>query len=144
MQTEPVGDGHDPQPYHVTRPLHFRGKIVPSPPSWAHPIHSSLSRGPAAAIPQTKRFLSRKLEKQMSGCLKATKSLSQGAGVGRPTFGTHCSDSERVCVCVDGRDRSWDMTQKTGPGMAEMCRRAHLASKSLFGTRRRTKSQTCG
>lgn len=66
----------------------------------------------------------------------------QGEG-GRLAFGMHFSDSERVCVCVDGRDRSWDVAQKTGPGMAKMCGKAHLAFKSLFGTRRRTESQTC-
>lgn len=46
-------------------------------------------------------------------------------GAGRLAFGTHSSDSERVCVCVDGRDGSWDAAQKAGPGMAEMCRRTH-------------------
>ena len=53
----------------------------------------------------------------------------------------------RKGVCVDRRNRSRarEVAQKrTGPVMAKMCRRAHSAFKSLFGTRRRKESQTCG
>lgn len=47
-------------------------------------------------------------------------------------------------MCIDGRERDRGVAQKTSPGIAKMYRRAHMAFKTLFGTRRRKKSQTYG
>lgn len=133
---------HHPQPYRVKEPLHFRGKAVTSPHSGAPSTLSAPSWGPGAAIPQTKRFISWKLGKQMSRCLKEKEEHLPRVGVVQNSL---LRLNKGVCVDKRNRSRAREVAQKrTVPVMAKMCRRAHSAFKSLFGTRRRKESQTCG
>lgn len=56
--------------------------------------------------------------------------------MGRLVFGTHFSDLQKVCMDGTDRRKAKEVAQKR-PRVANMCRKAHSAFKSLFGTRRR-------